>query len=375
MAALCLAAALAACGGGGGTGSGGTLGATPAAPTRFLYASAQPSGLTAQNFGGIYAFRFDTGAGRLTAVSNSAFAPETIGAPITLSRDSKFLYSIDLLTNPSALTAYAVQPDGWLSPVANEPFDAGEPIATLATDPGGDFLYATAVSGNLLVFSIDPSTGALTPRSGVNGLAAGGGALVTPNGRNLYYTTPSGIYEFAIDAASGALAPLAGSPVAYHIVPGPAAVDPAGKFVYVTNADPSVTTGAQVSAWSIDQATGELSSIVLPVAATTAGPQLGVTVDGSGTFAIVTTAVGSGTDPSCFNVFAIDAGTGALTPVPGSPFAADCGQIAADVSYNYLYDGSSAGVAVYLLSQTGALQAGPRVIVVGGQVTSVAVSR
>jgi 6-phosphogluconolactonase (cycloisomerase 2 family) len=373
LAALCLTAAFAACGGGGGT-NGGTLGSTPTAPTRFLYASAQPAGLTSANFGGIYAFRFDTGAGRLTAVSNSAFAPETIGAPIALSRDSKFVYSINLLTNPKALTAYAVQPDGGLAPVANEPFDAGEPIATLTTDPGGDFLYVTAVSGNLQVYSIDPSAGALTLRSSVTGLAAGGAALVTPNGHYLYYTTPSGIYEFAIDATSGALTPLSGSPVVYHIVPGPAAVDPAGKFVYVTNADPSVTTGAQVSAWSIDAMTGELSAIALPVAATTAGPQLGVTVDGSGMFAIVTTDDSSGSNPGCFNVFAIDASTGALTPVPGSPYAADCGQVAADVSYNYLYDGSSAGLAVYLLSQTGALQAGPRVLVVGGQVTSVVAS-
>jgi 6-phosphogluconolactonase (cycloisomerase 2 family) len=336
-----------------------------------LYASAQPSGLTSQNFGGIYAFRFDTGTGRLTAVSNSAFAPETIGAPIALSRDSKFLYSVDLLMNDQALAAYAVQQDGSLMPVAGAPFNAGESISTLATDPAGDFLYAVAVSGNLLVYSIDPSTGALTQRSSVNGLAAGVASL-TPNGRYLYYATPTGIDEFAIDAPSGGLTPLAGSPVAYHIAPGPAVVDPSGKFVYVTNVDPSTTSGAQISAWSIDSSTGELSAIPLSASATTAGPQVGVTVDGSGTFAIVTTATGA--DPSCFYVFGIDATTGALTPVSGSPFAGDCGQVVPDVSYNYLYGGSSAGVDVYLLDQKGALQFGPRALVLGASVTRVAVS-
>jgi 6-phosphogluconolactonase (cycloisomerase 2 family) len=372
-AALCLSASLAACGGGGGGATGststGTLGAS--APTRFLYASTYPTA-SALSFGGIYGFRFDTGTGKLTTVSSAAFANETIGAPIALSRDSKYLYSIDLLTDPKALAVYAVQPDGWLMPVAGQPFGAGEPIATVATDPAADFLFATAVSGNLQVWSIDPSTGALTQRSAVNGLTAGGSALVTPNGRYLYDATPNGIYEFAIDAASGGLTQLTGSPVAYHIVPGPAAVDPAGKFVYVTNADPSVTSGAQVSAWSIDQTTGELGAIALSPTAITGGPQLGVTVDGSGTFAIVTTAAGSS---GCFYVFSIDATTGALTPVPGSPFAnGDCGQIAPDVSYNYLYDGSSAGLAVYLLSQQGVPQSAPRVVVIGGQVMSVAVS-
>jgi hypothetical protein len=86
----------------------------------------------------------------------------------------------------------------------------------------------------------------------------------------------------------------------------------------------------------------------------------------------VTTAAGSS---GCFYVFSIDATTGALMPVPGSPFAnGDCGQIAPDVSYNYLYDGSSAGLAVYLLSQQGVPQSAPRVVVIGGQVMSVAVS-
>ena len=372
MAALCLAAALAACGGGGGGGSGsggGTLGAT--APTRFLYASAQPSGLTSANFGGVYAFRFDTGTGRLTPVSNSAFAPETIGAPIAISHDSKFLYSIDLLMNDQALTAYAIQPDGSLMPVAGEPFNAGESLSTLAADPAGDFLYVVAASGNLLVYSIDSSTGSLTQRSSVTGLAAGN-TLMTPNGRYLYYATSNGIYELAIDAASGALTPLAGSPVAFHIVPGPGVIDPSGKFLYVTNVDSTTTSGAQVSAWSIDSTTGELSAIPLSAAATTTGPQVGVTVDGSGTFAIVTTATGA--DPSCFYVFNIDATTGALTPVSGSPFAGDCGRVVPDVSYNYLYGGSSAGVDVYLLGQSGTPQLGPRALVLGGSVTNVAVS-
>ena len=291
-----------------------------------------------------------------------------------LSRDSKFLYSIDLLTDSRALVAYATQPDGGLMPVTGAPFNAGEPISTLAADPAGDFLYAVAVSGSLQVYSIDSSTGASTLRSAVNGSAAGGRALITPNGRYLYYTTANGIYELAIDAATGGLAELAGSPVAYHVVPGPAAVDPAGKFVYVTNADPSVTAGAQVSAWSIDPVSGELGAIALSPSATTAGPQIGVTVDGSGSFAIVTTVAGTGTDPSCFNVFGIDATTGALTAVAGSPFAADCGQVVPDVAYNYLYDGSSAGVVVYLLDQKGALQSGPRSIVLGARVTNVAVS-
>ena len=127
------------------------------------------------------------------------------------------------------------------------------------------------MSGDLKVYSIDASSGALTPRSTVSSPAAGSNALITPDGRFLYDTTTNGIYEFSIDASTGALTQLAGSPVAYHIVPGPGVIHPSGKFLYVTNADPSLTSGAQLSAWSIDAQTGELGAIPLSASAVTAG--------------------------------------------------------------------------------------------------------
>ena len=139
--------------------------------------------------------------------------------------------------------------------------------------------------------------------------------LITPDGRFLYDATTNGIYEFSIDAASGGLTELAGSPVAYHVVPGPGVINPSGKFLYVTNADPSVTSNAQLSAWSIDPQTGELAAISLSASAVTAGPQQSVTIDGSGQFAMVTTAASAVAGTGCFYEFGIDASTGALTPV------------------------------------------------------------
>ena len=209
------------------------------------------------------------------------------------------------------------------------------------------------MSGDLQVYSIDPSSGALTMRSMVSAPAAAGNALITPDGRFLYDTTPTGIYEFSIDAVTGALTQLAGSPVAYTIVPGPGAIHPSGKFLYITNADPSVTSNAQLSAWSIDSQTGALTAIALSPAAVTAAQQLSVTIDGSGQFAIVTTAASD--SAGCYYEAAIDASTGLLTPLPGVGTAVECGPMVADASYNFLYGGSS-GVAVYLLNQQGVPQ-------------------
>ncbi len=374
-AALCLATALAACGGGGGGGSGGSGGASaPSLPVRLVYASTYQSASSSTAGGGIYAFRFDPNSGRLAVVSNTPFGAETAGAPLTISRDGKFLYSIDFATNQTALAAFAIQSDGFLVTVPAAPFDAGEPIIALATNPAADFLYAVAMSGNLKVYSIDASSGALTPRSTVSSPAAGGNALITPDGRFLYDTTTNGIYEFSIDASTGALTQLAGSPVAYHIAPGPGVIHPSGKFLYVTNADPSLTSGAQLSAWSIDAQTGELGAISLSPSAVTAAPQQSVTIDGSGQFAMVTTATSAGATAGCFYELGIDASTGVLTPVPGVGNAIDCGPITADPSYNLLYDGSS-GVAVYLLSQQGVPQLVTAGVLVGLRVTNIAAVR
>jgi DNA-binding beta-propeller fold protein YncE len=372
---VCLAIALAACGGGGGGGGGGgsNLGAT-GLPVRLVYASTYQSASSSTAGGGLYAFRFDPNSGRLSVVSSTPFGAETAGAPIAISRDGKFLYSIDFATNQNALAAFAIQTDGFLVSVPAAPFDAGEPIAALATNPAADFLYAIAMSGDLKVYSIDAATGALTPRSTVSAPAAGGNALITPGGRFLYDTTTNGIYEFSIDAATGALTQLVGSPVAYHVVPGPGVIHPSGKFLYITNADPSVTSNAQLSAWSIDSQTGELGAISLSPSAVTAGPQQSVTIDGSGQFAMVTTAASAGVSAGCFYELGIDASTGALAPVPGVGSAIECGPIAADASYNFLYDGSS-GVAVYLLSQQGVPQLVTAGVLFGLRVTNIAAVR
>ncbi len=293
---------------------------------------------------------------------------------MAISRGGKFLYSIDFATNQAELAAFAIQSDGFLASVPGAPFDAGQPIMALAADPAADFLYTVSMSGGLEVYSIDASTGALTPRSTASASAAGGYVLITPDGRFLYDATTNGIYEFSIDAATGRLTPLAGSPVAYHVVPGPGVINPSGKFLYVTNADPSVTSNAQLSAWSIDSQTGELAAIPLSASAVTAGPQQSVTIDGSGQFAMVTTAASAGAGTGCFYEFGIDASTGALTPVAGVGTAIDCGPIAADPAYNFLYDGSS-GVAVYLLSPQGVPQLVTAGLLPGLRVTNVAAVR
>ncbi len=68
--------------------------------------------------------------------------------------------------------------------------------------------------------------------------------------------TSNSVSIYSVDATTGALAPIAGSPVATGAGPFDVAIDPAGKFAYVTN-----YTDGTVSSYSRDGTTGALTSI------------------------------------------------------------------------------------------------------------------
>lgn len=61
-----------------------------------------------------------------------------------------------------------------------------------------------------------------------------------------------------IDASTGALSPVPGSPFATDTLSVEVAVDPSGKFVYVANGDPPANN---ISAFAIDPSTGALTPV------------------------------------------------------------------------------------------------------------------
>jgi DNA-binding beta-propeller fold protein YncE len=76
--------------------------------------------------------------------------------------------------------------------------------------------------------------------------------VFTPNGKYLYEITASESYEYSVDAASGALTALPGSPVQLGFQgnwePGPATADPSGKVLYVTNVTQGTGLGGPLMA-------------------------------------------------------------------------------------------------------------------------------
>ena len=373
---LIFAFALAAGCGGGGSDS------TPAVPSRLLYASAYagPNTFPAS----IYGLAVYTG-GTLSPVPGSPATTADGGGPIAITRDSKLLFTTlshfgDL--NFGELLAFQINADGSLTNAPTPSYTMPDLPVGLVPHPTADFLYASGNSGVLTVFSIDPTTGALSPMSSVTlgNKFLKNSAVITPGGRYLYqndvdrnddlFPTSVQLAGFSTDAATGALSPVPGNPLTLTTPSpsttsgtGPMAIDPTGKFLYVGYQFVVLNVGDDggLAAYSIDAASGALT-VVPGSPFGVGGVPSSVAIDASGRFLIVSIfPLGGG---SRLAVFSIDPGTGALTSVPGS-FGPTYvwGTLAADPSGPYVYAGSALETAnnaaiVFVLSidqATGAL--------------------
>jgi 6-phosphogluconolactonase (cycloisomerase 2 family) len=139
--------------------------------------------------------------------------------------------------------------------------------------------------GSVSAYTINATTGALTPIAG-SPFAAGSDpsfVAVSPNGRFAYVAISSdagigAVSAYTINATTGALTPVPGSPFAAGLAPTSVAVSPNGRFAYVTNSD---FTANDVSAYTINASTGALTPVpgspfaagFFPISVTTTAPE------------------------------------------------------------------------------------------------------
>lgn len=327
----------------------------------------------------VSAFSIDNASGTLTAVGSAAPAG-TYPVSVAVDPSGRFAYAANKTAN--SVSAYSIGATGALTPIdadagstgVQPSIPAGTAPLSVAIDPSGRFLYVANVGagvadpGTLSAYSIDSGTGALTPVAG-SPFAAGNGpdsVVVDPSGRFVYaanYGWPGSgtVSAYAIDAGTGALTPVAGSPFAAGNGSDSIVVDSSGRFVYVAN-----LLADTVSAFMIDAGTGALTKS--DADAVTAGSQdfalpsgrpVSIAVDPSRALLYLATACGNAW------AFAIDATSGALTRIDAAPGGL-CGayrdapdSIAVDTSGRFVYvlDYSSNGsLAAYVIeTTTGAL--------------------
>jgi len=176
------------------------------------------------------------------------------------------------------------------------------------------YVLSSASSGQVATLSFDSGSGQLTPATPVDG-PPGGLDIAVDAAANFLYAADfntGAVYGYARDAATGALSAVSGSPFPEIGSPsngGPIAINPAGTFLFHSNAFGSITS------YSINN--GLLTPTSNPVVSDCVQP-FHLLVAPSGKFLY---AANHG-DPSGLEycVYSIDPTSGALAAIPGSPF-------------------------------------------------------
>jgi len=294
--------------------------------------------------GNLFGYSIAASNGALTAVALPGGAPG--GSAIASNAQKNLLYT---LTSGGQISGYTFnRSDGSLTPIAGGPWGgAGVGVAFLTVDTAGQNLFVPANQDLVVVPFAIGSTGALTIGLQVGTPAAPVTATVDPAGHFLYVpmgatgtelyqitgdaltdlgTIPpltgggsvyiainpadtfayvsdgvKGVVVYSINATTGELTPLAGSPFTAAVGPSTLAMTPNGRFLYVA-------TAAAVVGFAINP-DGSLTALAGPI--TFSQPPLGMSIDPTGSYLYVLSL-----NTAAVSILHIDPNTGILTAQP-----------------------------------------------------------
>ena len=281
----------------------------------------------------------------------------------------QFAYAANTI---GSISEYSVAATGALNPIDTYPTISSGPYSIIA-DPSGQFVYVGNIRGGVEAYSIDQTSGTLAELAGspFQDVHTASAVAVDPTSRYVYVantyggpTNQGSVSVYTIDAATGALSEISGSPYAVNYNPGSIAVDPAGKFIFLTGSSGEVgfatdsatgaltpvagsplppgtvgtgialnptqpfaystydSTGAVgLASYSVNTSTGAFSNIanIAYPAAVEIGP---IAVDPTGKFVYVLTEIGGAPLIASIEAYSANASTGTLTSLGlgGSPF-------------------------------------------------------
>ena len=256
------------------------------------------------------------GSGELTAIPGAPFKTGKDPKVVVVHPSNQFLYTAD--SSSATVSAFRIDPaTGALTALGT--IATAELPFTMAIHPSGRFLYLTCAArpGTSVVqaYAIDTDTGALSALgSPIVPQTFPSYIVMDPFGRYVYFFS-RGIEAFVVEA-SGTLTRIQGSAFPAPVI-GQLVMAPGGEFLYALD-----TLAKAVSVLKIDRATGALSAIAGSPFTVGSNPSW-ISVSPTGRSLLVAdpgSLVNNGTDT--IGIYAIDAVTGALAPIAGSPFAA-----------------------------------------------------
>lgn len=267
------------------------------------------------NTANVSAYAIDAATGDLISLPTPTYPVGSSPHGIAIDPSGKFAVIENF--GDSTLTEYSINvANGSLTPTGRAVPSGPGPAFNLAFHPNGLFLYESDLNGggpgSVTTYSFNPSNGSL---SHIGSTASGTEAAwvaMDPLGRFAYVSnggaSQTSIYGFNVDSSTGSLSATLGSPYLAGEGRG-LAIDPLGRFLFMANEQ-----NRTVSVFAISQTTGALTPQGLPYST---GGDTALIVDPSGNFLYVASV-----DRGAVFGYRINQSTGALTAIPGSPFPA-----------------------------------------------------
>ena len=181
-----------------------------------------------------------------------------LGGQAVLAADTaRLAFTVNSFDN--SLASYRVDADGMLHFNAHWPVPAFP--AAVAVHPSGRFVVtASKADQRIGVYRIDAQSGRLSPVPGSPFRSMGRSPFFVtfhPSGKYVYVASRfDGVLAFAFDPDTGALSPIKGMPYPAGERTRSLAMHPSGRFLYATNAYSNTVSG-----FAIDQATGQLQPL------------------------------------------------------------------------------------------------------------------
>jgi 6-phosphogluconolactonase (cycloisomerase 2 family) len=274
-----------------------------------------------------------------TNANNSAVFPCQ-----TIDLSGQFLYIGSGVNTGSALTGeiqiYRLdQATGTPTPLPGSPFALPNAIDCIQFERTGKFGFASNginSSTQLLSFSRDVTTGTLTPLTTATLPGIPTRVALDPLGQFLYVSAFTNNFSsgtalgFTIDAATGNLTPIPGTPFTISNLLGNFSFHPSGNFVYMANQG-----GTTIDVYAIDRTTGKLT--VMGSIPTCVNPTT-VRFSPDGKFAFTACSMDIAHNPASGSVesFAV-AANGTLTHLGSTPSADAPFDLNPDPSGQFLY--------------------------------------
>jgi 6-phosphogluconolactonase (cycloisomerase 2 family) len=291
----------------------------------------------------------------------------------------QFLYAAAVtaaIPNSGEVLIYSIdQNTGALTAVVGSPFATSAPVGCIEFERTGKFGYANGGTdgiNQLFAFSRDANTGILTQIGTVslNGTAAG--VAIDPLGQYVYTATfalsnTAQAYGFSIDPGTGALTPVTGTPFALSNATGVFSFHPTGNFLYMAN-----TNGASIDTYSVNRSTG---AVALAASLPTCINPTAVRFVGKGQFAYSACSQGANHNPNDSSVETFSVGAnGALAHVNSAPSVTGAFDLTPDPSGQFLYlSANTSYVYAFNIDANGVANFARRIGVLSNQSSTMAV--